>query len=71
MAKDKGKSPSESGQPKIDKEFKERITSRSVRIEEGILNGEGLGVSSAKDLGMQSHLLSATCACASVWPCTA
>ena len=51
MAKDKGKSPSKSGQPKIDKEFKERITSRSVRIEEGILNGEGLGVSSAKDLG--------------------
>ena len=51
MAKDKGKSPSESGQPKIDEEFKEHIAKRSLRIEEGILNGEGLGVSSAKDLG--------------------
>ena len=48
MAKDKGKSPSESGQPKIDEEFKEHIAKRSLRIEEGILNGEGLGVSSAK-----------------------
>ena len=38
MAKDKGKSPSEGGQPKIpkiDHAFKERITMRSVRIEEG------------------------------------
>ena len=71
MAKDKGKSPSKSGQPKIDKEFKEHIAKRSVRIEEGILNGEGLGVSSAKDLGDTiASSISYLCMCLS-WPCTA
>ena len=51
MAKNKkGTSPS-GEQPKINQELEAEIAVRSARIEKGVLNGEGLGVLNARDLG--------------------
>ena len=51
MAKNKKDSSSSGEQPKINQELEAEIAVRSARIEKGVLNGEGLGVLSAKDLG--------------------
>ena len=58
MAKDKGKSSSESGQPKIDEEFKEHIAKRSLRIEEGILRRGGPGRIECQGAGGYNRIFS-------------
>ncbi len=51
MAKNRKRPPSSGRQPKINQELGAEIAVRSAKIEKGVLNGEGLGVLSAKDLG--------------------